>query len=101
MQIFNTQLLKSAYEKHADLQKPLQLWKNDVSGKAWKISADVKRDFNSVSIITRTRVVFNIRGNKYRLVADVNYQKGFLEILWIGTHAEYDKINVATIDRLK
>ena len=69
-------------------------------GILWSAYPDypVIADFASADIITNDRVVFNIKGNKYRLVASINYQKGWLFIKFIGTHSEYDKIDAATIE---
>ena len=79
------------------VQDHLATWYSVASKAHWKNSAEIKRDIVSASIINSTRVVFNIKGNDYRLVVSINYQKQSIFIKWLGTHAEYDKIDVATI----
>jgi mRNA interferase HigB len=59
--------------------------------------ADVKGQYRNASVVTAERVVFNIKGNDYRLVAAVDFEKGIVWIKWVGTHAEYDKIDVAKV----
>ena len=98
MNIHNRGTLIKFWKKHAASKKSLELWYNDVASKTWRKPNDVIGDFATADIITNDRVVFNIKGNKYRLVASINYQKGWLFIKFIGTHAEYNKIDVATIE---
>ncbi len=101
MEIYEKEALIKFYLKHAIVKKTLELWYNDVKSKKWKSTADVKKDYTTVSIINRNRVVFNIKGNSYRLIADINFDKGWVVIRFIGTHSEYDKIDAATIDKYK
>jgi mRNA interferase HigB len=69
-----------------------------VASKAsWKNSAELKQQFSSASIVSANRVVFNIRGNHYRLVVGINYEHQAIFIKWLGTHAEYDKIDVLSV----
>jgi mRNA interferase HigB len=63
----------------------------------WKSSAELKAQFGSASILTSERVVFNIKGNDYRLIATVNYDYQAVRILWLGTHSEYDKIDARKV----
>ncbi|HNP98434.1 MAG TPA: type II toxin-antitoxin system HigB family toxin [Bacteroidia bacterium] len=98
MNIHNRGTLIKFWKKHSDSKKALELWYNDVASKTWRKPNDVIGDFATADILTNDRVVFNIKGNKYRLVASLNYQKGWLFIKFIGTHAEYTKINAATIE---
>lgn len=65
---------------------------------SWKNSADVKQDFASASIVGSDRVVFNIKGNHYRLVVAINYERWTVFIKWFGTHAQYDRIDVRTVE---
>jgi len=75
----------------------LQAWFNLVRKVRWESSAALKRQLRSASIISAQRVVFNIKGNDYRLVASINYQYQSIYIKWLGTHAEYDQIDVSTV----
>ncbi len=98
MNIHNRGTLLKFWKKHRDAKKALELWYNDVASKNWNKPNDVIRDFARADIISNDRVVFNIKGNKYRLVASINYQKGWLFIKFIGSHAEYNRINASTIE---
>lgn len=98
MNIYNRSTILEFCRKHSGAKKQLILWYNDVLSKNWKTPNDVKADFAAASIINRQRVVFNIKGNDYRLIAEINYQKGWLFIKFIGTHAEYDKVDAAAVN---
>jgi mRNA interferase HigB len=81
----------------AGVKSHLDVWYAEVSRDSWKNSAEVKQQYRSASIVSAERVVFNIKGNEYRLVIAVNYQLQIVFIVWIGTHREYDKIDVGEI----
>lgn len=98
MNIYNKSTIIEFVLKHADSRVQLMLWYNDVRTKNWKTPNDVKRDFVSASIIGNSRVVFNIKGNKYRMVVAMDYVRGWAQIKFIGTHAQYDRINAETVD---
>jgi mRNA interferase HigB len=75
----------------------LAAWYHEVEHAAWHNSQDVKRAYASASIVDAERVVFNIKGNSYRLVAAIDYQRQIVFIKWLGTHSEYDTIDVRTV----
>ena len=75
----------------------LNAWFHEVEKAAWRTSTDVKRSYATASIIDKERVVFNIKGNSYRLVTAIDYQRQAVFIEWLGTHADYDKIDVRTV----
>ena len=79
------------------LKASLDAWFQEVRRAEWKTSADVKASYAHASIVGADRVVFNIRGNNYRLVAAVDYRRSIVFIKWLGTHKEYDAIDVRTI----
>jgi mRNA interferase HigB len=79
------------------VQDQLDTWYALVSRAAWKNSAELKQHHQSASIVSSERVVFNIKGNEFRLVAAVDYAHGFLLVLWLGTHKEYDEIDVGKV----
>jgi mRNA interferase HigB len=83
---------------HRALKSAFDLWFAEAKNAAWNTSADVKRRYATASIVGADRVVFNIKGNGYRLVVAIDYEKGIVWIKWIGTHAEYDKIDVRTVE---
>lgn len=99
MNIYNRSTLLSFVKKHADSREQLMLWYNEISGKRWKTPKDIKKGFVSASIIANNRVVFNIKGNKYRLVVAMDYERQYALIKFIGTHAEYDKIDANTVEK--
>lgn len=98
MNIYNRSTIKAFIKKHADCRDQMMLWYNEVSGKHWKSPKDVKKDFVTASIIRNNRVVFNIKGNKYRMVVAMNYERRWVQIKFIGTHAEYDRIDANTVE---
>ena len=85
---------KAAY---ADAREPTLAWYRHVLQADWRSPAEIKREFGSASILRDGRVVFNIAGNKYRIVAWVNYRYRTVYIRFIGTHAQYDRIDAQTI----
>jgi mRNA interferase HigB len=79
------------------VKSALDSWFHEVQRADWKNSADVVRSYASASIVPNERVVFNIKGNDYRLVAAIDYLRQVVFIKWLGSHAEYDKIDVKTV----
>lgn len=75
----------------------LDSWFQEARQAQWKNSSDLKARYANASIVGADRVVFNIKGNAYRLVISVNYERGAIFIKWLGTHKEYDKIDVRTV----
>lgn len=89
--------LKSYWTKHSDCEEQLKCWYKEVEEAKWKTSRDIKRDYPTASFLHDNRVVFNIKGNTHRLVVKINYDYGIVWIRFVGTHAQYDKINASTI----
>lgn len=75
----------------------LDAWFDEVSKADWTSSADVKRLYATASIVSAERIVFNIKGNDYRLVVAVDFEKAIVWIKWIGTHKAYDRIDVTEV----
>jgi mRNA interferase HigB len=84
-------------DKHATARQPLLSWYDEVRQVVWKKPNDIKAMYGSADIINQKRVVFNIKGNHYRLVADVEYEISLVFIVRVMTHADYDKVDVASI----
>lgn len=97
MRIIKEKRLKDYSEQHPDSKTALQDWVKKVRSAQWRSFADIKNMFNSVDAIGGQRYVFNIRGNNHRLVVVVKFTMQFVLIRFIGTHAEYDKIDCSTI----
>ena len=85
------------WEIFPDSKDYLETWYETVKGAEWKTPNDIRQFYATVSILKNSRVVFNIKGNDYRLVAKINYEKQWLFIRFIGTHKEYDKIDADNI----
>ena len=75
----------------------LDAWFDEASKAAWKNTADVKRRYATASIVSAERIVFNIKGNSYRLVVSVDFEKAIVWIKWIGSHKDYHKIDVTKV----
>lgn len=82
---------------HSDSREPLLAWYRHVLKADWRLPADVKSEFGTASILRDGRVVFNIAGNKYRLVVWINYPYRVMYVRFIGTHEQYDRIDAQTI----
>lgn len=91
MKLLNTPLLEAFKLKHASARGAIDVWKEHVGRARWTSPHDVKRDFPSADTLGDNRLIFNIKGNSYRLVVKAKYQNGLVLIEWVGTHAEYDK----------
>jgi mRNA interferase HigB len=83
---------------HPALKAALDAWFDEVRKARWTGTADVKRLYATASIVTADRIVFNIKGNDYRLVAAVDFEKSIVWIKWIGTHRDYDRIDVTEVE---
>jgi mRNA interferase HigB len=97
MRIISRKRLRDFWLHHPDAQSSLEAWYADVKQAEWKTPADIKNVYHNASVVANNRVVFNIKGNKYRLVVAVKYEYGIVYIRFIGTHPEYDKVDVDTI----
>jgi mRNA interferase HigB len=90
-------MLKDFWETHADAEQPLRSWFHEAKNARWIHFQDIKARYASADPLSDNRVVFNIKGNTYRLVVKIHYNTGIVFIRFIGTHAEYDKVNAAII----
>lgn len=97
MRIIAKRTLKEFWKRCPDAQSPLEAWHAEAKNASWKSSADIKKQYGSASILKDSRVVFNIHGNKYRLVVKINYSFSTIYIRFVGTHLEYDQIDAGEI----
>jgi mRNA interferase HigB len=98
MQIVAKRTLVEFWRRHPQAQTPLSTWHHGVEGTVWRGPSDIKAQFgSSVDFIGDNRVIFDIAGNKFRLVVHVSYRFKSVLIKFVGTHAEYDKIDAETI----
>jgi len=82
---------------HADSEQQLKAWYKEAENSSWKSPNEIKKNYPSASILQGNRVVFNIKGNNYRLIIRINYDYQILWIRFIGTHAQYDKVDATKI----
>jgi mRNA interferase HigB len=99
MRIISRRTLRQFWEQsqYSDAEQPLRAWFREASRADWKSPAEVKADYRSASIVGKDRVVFNIAGNKYRLVVRVNFPYRVVYIRFVGTHRQYDRIDVKEV----
>ena len=89
---------RAGYRDQQALKAAVDAWFDEMRRAKWSNTADVKRLYASASIVSSDRVVFNLRGNAYRLVVAVDFEKGIVWIKWLGTHRDYDRIDVREVD---
>ena len=97
MRIIAVSTLRKFWKDHADAEQPLKSWYQEATDTRWNEPNDIKLRYPSADILPDNRVVFNIKGNTYRLIVKIHYNTGIVFIRFVGTHAEYDKINAETI----
>ena len=97
MRVIAKKILREFWEKHEDSEQQLKSWFREAEKAEWNNPNQIQAEYSTASIIKENRVVFNIKGNNYRLIAKINYEYQMVWIRFIGTHAEYDKINANTI----
>lgn len=98
MRIIAISQLKAFWERYPDAEQPLLAWIDEARKASWSSPADIKEHFRNASILKGRRVVFNIKGNDYRLVVAVAYRFGAIYIKFVGTHKQYDAIDANTVE---
>jgi len=97
MHVISRKTLQEFWARYPDAEAALQAWFYEARAASWSNSAELKANYRSASIVTAERVVFNICGNKYRMVVRINYVNGAMFIRFVGTHKEYDRIDVESV----
>lgn len=99
MRIIKEKSLSDYYNlsKYKQAEEPIKAWVYEVRFSNWNSAIELKAKYGNASILTSKRVVFNIKGNDFRLIVDVEYKLKIVFVVWFGTHAEYDKIDAKTI----
>jgi len=99
MRILSRAALREFWEQpnYADSEHALKAWYDEVKHAIWQTPQDIKELYRHASFVGNNRVVFNIHGNKYRLIAAINYEFTMVYIRFLGTHAEYDRVDAATV----
>jgi len=93
--VISRKRLVEFWEEHPDAKGPLSAWFQELKKAKWSDTAEVKRRYSTASFVGNDRIVFNIKGNKYRLI--VRYRPPVVFIRFVGTHAEYDRVDAATV----
>jgi mRNA interferase HigB len=97
MRIVARRTLRDYWEQRPEVEQALQAWYHDAVAAKWTGPADIKRTYATASILPNNRVVFNLRGNQYRLVVAINYGYGIVSIRFVGTHQAYNSIDATTV----
>lgn len=97
MRVIAKKILRDFWVTHADCEQQLKSWYQETSKAQWKNPNQVKNEYPSASFLNNNRVVFNLKGNNYRLVVKINYEYQMIWVRFIGTHSQYDKINADKI----
>jgi mRNA interferase HigB len=88
---------RRGYKDQAALRAALDAWFHEVKKARWSSAAEMKRSYATASVVSSDRIVFNIKGNDYRLVVAVDFEKNIAWIKWLGTHKDYDRIDVKEV----
>ena len=97
MNVVTYRRLKALWERHPDARGPLTAWYADARRASWNAPSDIRARYNIVDFVGDNRVVFNLGGNKYRLIVRVSYTYKQVLVKFVGAHSEYDKINAETV----
>ena len=97
MRIIAISTLREYWKSNPLSEQQLKAWIQETQKCAWQNTAELKQQFGNASIINSKRIIFNIKGNHFRLIVDIEFQLKIVFIVWIGTHSEYDKINAKTV----
>lgn len=99
MRVLSKSTLRDFWEQpnKNDAEQPLKAWYDECKNANWKTPQEIKLTYRNASFVGNNRVVFNIHGNKYRLITAINYKFSMVYVRFVGTHAEYDKVDASTI----
>ena len=97
MRVISIKKLHEFFEIHHDSKQALKAWNKVARDSSWKSCNEIKEQYKNASIVGNNRIVFNICGNKYRLIVSINFDTQIIYIRFIGTHKQYDKIDAKTI----
>lgn len=98
MRVIALKTIRQFYARHPEAEPALKAWTQEARNASWKSPQDIKNRYSSASFLGSNRVVFNLKGNEYRLVVSVAYRFEAVYIKFIGTHAQYDAIDAQTIE---
>ena len=98
MRVMAVSTLRAFWERYPDTEQPLKAWFDEVANASWSQPSDIKEHFRSAFILKNRRVVFNIKGNDYRLIAAIAYKLQIVYVKFVGTHKEYDAVDAETVE---
>lgn len=98
MRVIAVSTLRAFWAQHPSAEQPLKAWYAEATCATWSQPADIKGQYRSASVLKNRRVVFNIKGNDYRLVVAIAYKLHIVYVKFVGTHQEYDAVDAETID---
>ena len=101
MRIIAVKTLKHYWEEYPDAEGSLLSWHDEVLEADWNTPNDMKQQFGNASIIDGKRVVFNIHGNRFRLIVDIEFKFKIVFVVWFGTHKQYDNVDAKTVKYVK
>jgi mRNA interferase HigB len=97
MRVIAVSTLRDFWQRHPDAEQPLKAWVEEAASANWTQPADIKEQYRSASVLKNRRVVFNIKGNDYRLIVAVAYKLQVVYVKFVGTHKEYDAVDAETV----
>lgn len=98
MRVIAVSTLRAFWERHPDAEQPLKAWYEEATNAIWMQPSDIKEQYRSASVLKNRRVVFNIKGNDYRLIVAIAYKLQIVYVKFVGTHKEYDIVDAETVD---
>jgi len=99
MHVISKKTLVEFYKKHTEVKNHLESWYAEAIKATWENPQDIKNEYKTASFLGDNRVVFNIKGNRFRLIVHIDYKRHIVRVKFIGTHKEYDEINAEEINR--
>ncbi len=98
MRVIAISTFRAFWERHPDAEQPLKAWYEEVTCATWTQPTDIKAQYRSASVLKNRRVVFNIKGNDYRLIVAIAYKLQIIYVKFVGTHKEFDAVDAETVD---
>lgn len=98
MKVIAVSTLRRFSARHPDSEQPLKAWHDEAKHASWTKPQDIRNHYAGASFVGNNRVVFNIKGNDYRLIVAIAYRYGAVYIKFVGTHAAYDRVEAATVE---
>lgn len=98
MRVIAVSTLRDFWQRYPDAEQPLKAWCEEATNATWTQPADIKAQYRSASVLKNRRVVFNIKGNDYRLIVAVAYKLQVVYVKFVGTHEAYDAVDAETVD---